>query len=228
MNRWIHPFVKTDRGCQAVIREIGVRIGGHRAGRDPAAILFREGAEDGFQSCHTDYHHHAVRWEDGAANPDAGEATHPDGHRRWLCEFVLHNRVLAFVPKWGSCEDVWFVYLPAGCFVYWDGNTRHGGTSHSIWRAHPDMPRRDNDTVWGVAVHWYVDAYAPDEVDKNGAPIGRLNMLAVGRDIKGQVHCGSTDEENTKFLLEEPHGSSKRRTSNEKKFQVKIVDPCES
>ena len=124
---------------------------------------------------------------------------------------------------------MWFVKLPAGCFVYWGGgDTRHGGTSHSIWRAHPDMPRRANDTVWGVTVHWYVDAYAPDEVDKTGARIDHLNMLAVGRDIKGQVHCGSTDEENTKILLEEPHGSSSKRKTAEKKFQVKIVDPCES
>ena len=90
------------------------------------------------------------------------------------------------------------------------------------------MPRRANDTVWGVAVHWYVDAYARDEVDKNGAAIGHLSMLAVGRDIKGQVHCGSTDEENTKFLLEEPHDSSSKRRTAERKFQVTIVDPCES
>ena len=227
VNRWIHPFVETDEQCRDVIRDIGELIGGHRAGRDPAAIAFREGAEDAFQSCHTDYHHHAVRWEDGKSNPDAGEATHPDGRRRWLCEFVLHDRVLAFIPKWGSCEDVWFVYLPAGCFVYWDGDTRHGGTSHSIWRAHPNMPRRANDTVWGVAVHWYVDAYARDEVDKNGNKIGHLNMLAVGRDIKGQVHCGSTAKENTKFLLEEPHHRSSKRTTAEKKWKVTIVDPCE-
>ena len=227
VNRWIHPFVETDEQCRGVIRDIGELIGGHRAGRDPAAIAFREGVEDAFQSCHTDYHHHAVRWEDGKSNPDAGEATHPDGRRRWLCEFVLHDRVLAFIPKWGSCEDVWFVYLPAGCFVYWDGDTRHGGTSHSIWRAHPNMPRRANDTVWGVAVHWYVDAYARDEVDKNGNKIGHLNMLAVGRDIKGQVHCGSTAKENTKFLLEEPHHRSSKRTTAERKFKVTIVDPCE-
>ena len=227
VNRWIHPFVETDEQCRGVIRDIGELIGGHRAGRDPAAIAFREGVEDAFQSCHTDYHHHAVRWEDGKSNPDAGEATHPDGRRRWLCEFVLHDRVLAFIPKWGSCEDVWFVYLPAGCFVYWDGDTRHGGTSHSIWRAHPNMPPRANDTVWGVAVHWYVDAYARDEVDKNGNKIGHLNMLAVGRDIKGQVHCGSTAKENTKFLLEEPHHRSSKRTTAEKKWKVTIVDPCE-
>ena len=77
-------------------------------------------------------------------------------------------------------------------------------------------------------MHWYVDAYVHDELDKNGAAIGHLNMLAVGNDIKGQVHCGSTDEENTKFLLEEPHGSSSKRRTAGKKFQVKIVDPCES
>ena len=224
---WIHHFVDTGQGCRDVVRFIGERIDGHRTGRDPAAILYREEGDDDTQSLHTDYHFHSVRWEDPNSNPDADEATHPDGHTKWLCEFVLHDRVLAFVPKWGSCEDVWFVFLPAGSFVYWDGATRHGGTSHSVWRAHPDMPRRKNDTVWGVAVHWYVDAYATNEEDKIGNLIGPLNMMAVGRDVKGQPHCGSTNVADTKFLSQAAPNSTKR-TDAEKKCQWTIIEPCES
>ena len=37
---WIHHFVDTDQGCRDVIRFIGERIDGYRAGRDPAAILY--------------------------------------------------------------------------------------------------------------------------------------------------------------------------------------------
>ena len=80
--KWIHHFRSADQGCRDVIRFIGVRIGGHRAGRHPAAILFREGGDDDTQSLHTDYHFHSVRWEDPNSNPDAGEATHLDGHTR--------------------------------------------------------------------------------------------------------------------------------------------------
>ena len=167
-----------------------------------------------------------MRWEDPKL-PDASEATYPDGYAKWLCEFVLHDRLLAFVPKWGSCEDVWFVFLPAGSFVYWDGTTRHGGTSHSVWRAHPNRPRRKNGTVWGVAVHWYVDTYATDEKDKAGNAIGLLNCMRVGRDVKGQPHCGSATVADTKFLSQAAPNSTKRKEV-EKKYRVSILEPCES
>ena len=89
------------------------------------------------------------------------------------------------------------------------------------------MPRRHNDTVWGVAVHWYVDAYATDENGKTRNAIGLFNCMAVARDAKGQPHCGSTTVADTKFLSQAAPNSTKRKEA-EKKYRVSILEPCES
>ena len=63
-----------------------------------SSTIVSRGGDDDTKSLHTDYHFHSVRWEDPNF-PGTCEATHPDGYTKWLCEFVLHDRVLAFVPQ---------------------------------------------------------------------------------------------------------------------------------
>lgn len=93
--QWIHPYISTDEGCRAIVRQIGETIGGHRAGRDPGAIIMREGAENQVQPLHTDFHVHDVSFVDDLA-AHAFEPMHPDGWCKWLCEargpFVLVRR----------------------------------------------------------------------------------------------------------------------------------------
>ena len=111
---------------------------------------------------------------------------------RWLCEFALHDRVLALQPagaqcfafrmltmfsgahyfywcvaRGGTCADICFVFIPAGSVFYWRFDVRHGGTSHSIWRRHPAFA--NVDIIHSVAVHWYCDAYSDGgEKDEKG------------------------------------------------------------
>jgi hypothetical protein len=139
-------------------------------------------------------------------------------------EFAVHDRVLAFVPRWGDCQDVWFVYIPQGAVVYWGHDVRHGGTSHAIWRAHPNMPKRANGTVWGVAVHWYVDAYLEDEKTSTGKPLAALNEMRVEKNVKGQPHCGASYETSNAFRAQQKRHKD-TRGNMEKEFEVKFVNP---
>ena len=117
------------------------------------------------------------------------------------------------------------MYIPQGAVVYWGHDVRHGGTSsHAIWRLHPDMTPRANGTVWGVAVHWYVDAYTTDEKSSTDMPLAVLNVMRVKKDAKGQPHCGASYESSNLFMAQKQRHSD-TRGEMEKKFQVKFMNP---
>ena len=92
---WIHPYISTDEGCRTIMRQIGETIGGHRAGRDPGAIIMREGTENQVKPLHSDFHVHDVSFIDNHAS-HAFEPVHPNGCFKWLCEarapFLLVKR----------------------------------------------------------------------------------------------------------------------------------------
>ena len=184
---WGHVFAAANPKCKQVIAAVGRDIKGHEAGRDPTAIMFLEGVNNAFQGRHADFHLPSKGFYQSTTGTLQPFGFSTNRHR-WLCEFCVHARVLCFTPLNGGCEDVCFVYAPAGSFLYWRHDVLHGGTSHAAWRVHEDFKRLDRP-IFSIAIHWYVDAWPED--DEGGK---RFNAeMCTPRDGQGQQSCVAPD-----------------------------------